>query len=193
MTDTISPEAKAIQMGDRLRMRRRVRQLSLKELADKTGLSIGLLSQIERNISTPSLRSLRMICEALNMPASWLFDAPQSTNSEVVIRPSARRRLDLSPTGIVKELLTSDITPEVQMMRVLIEPGALFEGIPSSKPGVAKCGFVVKGSGTLRLGSESFALKAGDSFSFHANQPHNILCDPDTSAEVLWVVSPALY
>src|SRR3546814_1232324 len=61
-------------IGQKLRQRRKVRRKSLKEVATRSSLSIGLLSQIERGISSPSLRSLKQICEALEMPMSWLFD-----------------------------------------------------------------------------------------------------------------------
>lgn len=55
-------------IGQELRQRRKARCLSLKELAAKADLSIGLLSQIERGLSTPCLRSLNQICQVLDMP-----------------------------------------------------------------------------------------------------------------------------
>lgn len=182
-----------LKIGDRLRMRRRIRRLSLQQLADATGLSVGLLSQVERNVSTPSLRSLREICNGLKMPMSWLFEAPDETSSDIVVRSEARRRLDLTSQGIIKELITPDSVPEVQMIRITIQPGAVFEGLTSSVPSAAKSGTVLQGTLDFQLAERQFALTAGDAFAFPAIKSHKLTCTSEQAAVVLWVVAPAIY
>jgi transcriptional regulator with XRE-family HTH domain len=174
-------------------MRRRIRRLSLQQLAEATGLSIGLLSQVERNISMPSLRSLREICQGLNMPMGWLFEAPDEASSDVVVRAEARRRLDLSSQGIIKDLITPDSVPEIQMIRITIHPGAVFEGLTSTVANAAKSGTVLQGALDFQLDDRLFALTAGDSFAFPAIKSHKLTCKSEQAALVLWVVTPAIY
>ena len=185
--------SEGLKIGDRLRMRRRIRRLSLQQLAETTGLSVGLLSQVERNVSTPSLRSLREICEGLKMPMSWLFEAPDETSSDVVVRAEARRRLDLSPQGIIKDLITPDTVPEVQLIRITIQPAAVFEGLTSTVPNAAKSGTVLQGALDFQLDDRLFALTVGDSFAFPAIKSHKLTCTSEQAAVVLWVVTPAIY
>src|SRR4051794_717611 len=90
-----APEPQDDGIGRKLRQRRAIRGLSLQEVADRADISIGLLSQIERGVTTPSLRSLRQICLALDMPVGWLFDEGEGERSDVVVRVNARRSLTL--------------------------------------------------------------------------------------------------
>lgn len=65
-------------MGESLRVIRAERGLSIKELAGRSGLSTGMISQIERGRSSPSLRSLRLLAEALEVPISQFFESHQT-------------------------------------------------------------------------------------------------------------------
>src|SRR5882762_1570005 len=82
-------------LGRKLRLRRTIKRFSLQYVAERADISVGLLSQIERGITSPSLRSLRQICAALDMPVGWLFDVPTSKQEDAVVRANARRTLDL--------------------------------------------------------------------------------------------------
>jgi len=112
-------------IGQKLRQRRKVKQLSLSEVANKAGLSIGLLSQIERGISAPSLRSLGMICAALSMPLRWLFQNDKIENNDeenLIVRATRRRKMDLGASGMSKEILSPDAITSLQLMRFVIHP-----------------------------------------------------------------------
>src|SRR3954454_17867725 len=84
-------------LGRKLRLRRTIKRLSLQHVADLADISVGLLSQIERGLTTPSLRSLRQICTALDMPVGWLFDVRASPQEDPAVRAGARRALDFGP------------------------------------------------------------------------------------------------
>jgi transcriptional regulator with XRE-family HTH domain len=112
-------------LGRKLRLRRTIKRFSLQYVAERADISVGLLSQIERGFTTPSLRSLRQICTALDMPVGWLFDVPTSKQEDAVVRASARRALDLGPNGMRKELLSPDEVTGIQMMRIEIRPGGI--------------------------------------------------------------------
>ena len=180
--------------GSKLRQRRKVRGLTLKEVADRADISIGLLSQIERDLTMPSVRSLGAICNALEMPVGWLFESPQAqSDSSMVVRRHARRILDLGAKGMIKELMTPDSCPDIQMMRLVIRPGGSTGETPYNHPTGAKCGTVLSGTLGLEVNGVVRRLSEGDSFAFEATNLIRFWCEGDQDTIVLWVVTPAVY
>lgn len=181
-------------VGPRLRQRRKVRGLSLKDVSLRAEVSIGLLSQIERGLTMPSVRSLGAICQALEMPVAWLFEpGPPSESTDLVVRRHARRILDLGAKGMIKELMTPDSCPGIQMMRLVIRPGGSTGETPYNHPTGAKCGTVLSGTLGLEVSGETRTLTEGDSFAFDATCPIRFWCEGEQDTVVLWVVSPAVY
>lgn len=183
-------------IGQKLRQRRKVRRLPLKVLSERSGLSIGLLSQIERGISTPSLRSLKQICEALEMPLQWLFDGQGLSDTETaspVVRLANRRRMDLGAGGMVKDILSPDFVTEIQLMRFVIHPGGRSGDTPAPHPTGAKCGTVLAGTLGLEVDGREYILRQHDSFAFKASSQYRFWAVGDEDCEVIWAATPALY
>lgn len=180
-------------IGRKLRLRRAIKALSLQDVAERADISIGLLSQIERGMTTPSLKSLRQICAALDMPVGWLFDVPEGEHGEVVVRASARRVMSLGPKGMTKELLSPDSVPGIQMIRIVIQPGGSSGDLPYNNDAGSKCGTVLAGTLGLEVDGREYVLGAGDSFAFPAVKLHRFWCVGDQPADLIWVVTPALY
>lgn len=183
-------------VGQKLRHRRKVRQLSISEVAERAGLSIGLLSQIERGLSTPSLRALNQICVALEMPLRWLFDADEGAEAgeeRVVVRLANRRRMDLGNAGMSKEILSTDAIPQLQLIRFVLHPGAKSGTSPNPNATGAKAGTVLSGQLRLEVDGRTFILNKGDSFSFLASADYRFACVGDVDCEMFWAVTPALY
>jgi len=180
-------------VGTRLRMRRLARRLTLQELAEKSALSVGLLSQIERGLTTPSIRSLRQISNALEMPMGWLFEPAPHPSEELIVRASNRRRMDLGPGAMVKELLSPDNVLDIQIIRITIQPGGTSGDKPYNNPIGAKCGTIVSGQLGLEVAGKEYVLDPGDSFAFRAEFMHRFWCVGDTPVDLFWVVTPALY
>src|SRR5690606_21132881 len=158
-------------IGQKLRQRRKVKRLSLKTLAEKAGLSIGLLSQIERGVSTPSLRSLNQVCQALGVPMSWLFERNESMRiaEPSVVRLAQRRHMDLGSGGMIKEILSPDSVSEIQLMRFVIHAGGKSGESPAQHPTGAKCGTVLAGRLGLEINGQVHIINQHDSFAFRAN------------------------
>jgi transcriptional regulator with XRE-family HTH domain len=183
-------------LGAQLRRRRKVRALSLQEVATRAEISIGLLSQIERGLTMPSVRSLSAICNALEMPVGWLFDGAgpeEETRNPLVVRRHQRRVLDLGQKGMVKELMTPDECTGIQMMRLVIRPGGSTGQTPYNHPTGAKCGTVLSGSLGLEVDGTEHVLREGDSFAFEATRRIRFWCVGSEKTIVIWVVSPAVY
>lgn len=181
------------QIGERLRLRRKLRGLSLKDVSTRAGLSVGMLSQVERGLALPSVKSMRAICAALDMPVAWLFEAASETNpdhNDYVVRASARRELSYDDGSLRKQLLTPDTQPQIQMLRFLMQPGA-DSGEPYSNTEGGKCGLVISGTLGLGLDGQSLVIKQGDSFAFPAWTMVRFWTIGDEVCEVIWVVAPA--
>ena len=89
-------------MGERIRHRRRAQGISFKQLAERSGISIGLLSQIERGLSSPSLRVLTSLADALKLDLADLFgdDPPEpSAKERIVVRADEHKKLSLWRMG----------------------------------------------------------------------------------------------
>lgn len=183
-----------LSLGRKLRLRRSIKGWSLHEVAEKSNLSIGLLSQIERGLSMPSIKSLRQICSALEMPVAWLFDSPDSgDDDDIVVRAHARRSLVLDPKGMTKELLSPDAVPGIQMIRIVIQPGGSSGEQPYNNESGAKCGVVLEGTLGLEVEGGPYRLETGDSFAFSAQNLHRFYCIGDRPVHLIWVVTPAIY
>lgn len=189
----VHAEEEASGIGTKLRLRRTIRGQSLQEVATAAGISIGLLSEIEREIATPTLKVLRSICQALQMPMGWLFDEGGSVEGNTVVRRMQRRRMNLGPKGMMKELMTPDTITELQMMRIVIDPEGTSGDKPTTLQAGAKCGAVLSGRLGIQVDGREYVLEHGDSFAFKASAALRFWCVGDQPVELVWVVTPAIY
>lgn len=182
-------------LGKEMRHVRKRRGLSLEEVARRAELSIGLVSQIERGLSSPSIRSLRALSDALGIPASWFFQnggpVPESERG-IVTRPENRRLLNLKEKGMVKELLSPALTGGLEMLLVNIEPGGSSGPEHYTHRG-EEGGLVLAGTLELWVEDRRFTLREGDSFGFESHRPHRFANPGTETTKVLWVVAPPVY
>jgi len=182
-----------IAVGGRIRDLRRTRALSLETIAAKSDLSIGFLSQIERGISSPSLRVLATLSDVLGVGIAALFGAKPGSHGAtggVVTRRRQRPELKLWRTGISKQLLSPAGTDSgLNLFLVHIEPGGNTGDELYSHDG-EEAGLVLEGELTLTVDAETWKLRQGDSFRFGSRRPHRF-SNPavDAKAVVLWVNS----
>ncbi len=174
----------------RLRERRKTRRMSLKTVADSAGISIGMLSQIERGMSSPNFSTIKAICAALEMPLDWLFDDAK-VRHEIVVRAHERREMNLGENTMAKALLTPDSVRGIQMMLITIPPGVVSMAERATEG--YKCGAVLTGTLGLKVSEEVSILGRGDSFAFPATRTHQYWCEGDEAVELIWCVTPAIY
>jgi transcriptional regulator with XRE-family HTH domain len=189
------PAAADLWLGIQVRDLRKQQGLSLQQLATRASVSVGMLSQIERGLSSPSIRSLRQISEALGVTPSRLFsEEAQPVAEEIgkIVRRDKGRLLRLPANGVSKWLMTPELSGALEMLLVVIEPGG------SSGPGFynhvgEECGYVISGAMRLWIDQDCFLLKQGDSFRFASKIPHRFESAADGTSEVLWIITPPLY
>lgn len=175
-------------LGERIRMRRQQLNISLQELAGRTGLTASFLSQAEREMAEPSISSLRRIADALEVPVFY-FLLDDSTPSPLV-RRAERRVLRLHDTPAQWELL-SPADPNLQLEVVLtrLPPGVSAEDEPITHPG-EECFVVLEGEMSIDVAGVNYRLAEGDSIQFRASLPHRINNPGERELAVLAAITP---
>ncbi|MGX7703932.1 cupin domain-containing protein [Methylobacterium sp. Gmos1] len=181
------PVAADLAVGQRLRRLRQARGLSLKAVAGTTGLSIGYLSQVERGLSSPSLRVLTQVADLLGVGLNALFEGPEGAEPDgIVTRAGERAALTLWRAGITKQLLTQgDGTLSLFLMQLAPASGTGDEALVHDGE---EAGLVMEGALVLTVEETTAELGPGDSFRFASRRPHRYRNpSPDRIAVVLWV------
>lgn len=188
--EDIHAEADA-RVGAVVRAERLRRSWSLGTLAEQSSISIGMLSQIERGLATPSLRTLRLLAGALDVPITQFFegDSVPSSANPFIVRAGERHCLNLTSTGINKMFLMPPGSSLLEMWEFRFSPGGTSGGALYNHQG-EKAGVVIKGRIKLLLGDETYILEEGDSFRFSSMLRHRVDNDSEEEARVIWVVTP---
>lgn len=177
-------------LGRSVREVRVARGMTLAELGQGCGKSVGYLSQIENGRARPTIASLRAIATALGVQVGFFFPNRQGASSPeqayVVRRPHARR-LTLDG-GIANDLLSPDLAGPIELLRTTIEPGA-WSGDDFGHRG-NEAGYVLEGTLELWIEGQRLILLTGDSFAFACDRPHRFGNPSAVPVTVLWVLTP---
>ena len=195
-----SPRQQAfVDLGSEIRQLRKVRGITLQQLALATGKSVGFLSQVERNLTKPSVAALQDISEALSVHIGWFFpdDSPGPVaEREFIVRRQNRRRLTYSEhsgteyLGLHESLLSANLNGNLALGLSRYEPGAS-TGDDSYGHDGEEAGLVLSGTLELTIDGVVHLLQAGDSFSFKSGLQHRY-ANPSATDEtvVVWANTP---
>ncbi len=189
---TSAPETtKEVDVGERLRSLRIARRRTLRDVAERAGLSESFLSQVERGRASASVASLRRIADGLGVSIADLFQ-PSGPTQPRVLRRDERPTLAFGILGR-KMLLTQRPLHQLEVFVGEIDPGGS-TGAELYAHGDSEELFVVL-SGTVRLelGDGVHDLDTGDSIGYWSSTPHRISNAGDDTAEVMWIISPPSY
>ncbi len=176
-----------LKVGRELRQRRNELELSLREVAELTDLSIGFLSQLENDQVSPSLASLDRIAHALRIP---IFELLSSDDRDPVVRAEARPRSTLGNTGLDVELLTN--FPNWQMMpfRRVLEVGEKYEAQPIGRAR-EEWMYVLAGEMEVYLRNQDpHLLGPGDSIHFASGRLEAVNSVGSVALEVICMMTP---
>jgi len=180
-------------LGPRLRDLRRAADLSLVQLADMSGVSVGMISQIERNLSNPSVRTLERLREALGIPLTTLLEGDvgypiaHEAPPEFVRRVKDRPHFSVGKGGLQKELLSPHGDYDIKFMLISFPPHTKSVDILVG-PG-EKAGVVLEGGIDLTVAGSTERLRVGDSFQFSSVLSHRVENPGDEPAQVLWIMN----
>jgi XRE family transcriptional regulator, regulator of sulfur utilization len=167
--------------------------LSLRDLAERSGVSAPMLSQVERGETSPTLAVAAKIAIGLELTLSQLLRLDESTHA-VVTREGQRRRY--SRGGHQYEELTPPLPGQrADVSLHSLESGASTGGAddpPIHEPGSRETAVVLEGELTLILDGALHELRAGDSVTFDADLPHHFRNDDDGATRFLAVIAAGL-
>lgn len=181
------------QLGLKLGALRAASGMTLEELAQKAGSSVGLLSQLERGIGNPGFNTLAGLAYALNVPIGTFFEGPAP--KDPVVRRERRKRLlhaDIwgkDGDAPVYELLTPDLQRKLEVIRVVLPPGQS-NAVQPFVHDTEECGVLLDGTLEVHLGDETYTLRAGDSIAFHGLVPHWYRNPGAKPAVSIWIITP---
>lgn len=183
-------------IGRRLRMLRKARRISLQTVADRAGLSVSLISQIERGLTSPSVRSMRLLAGAVGVPTERLFYQPESLEKDndcrYVVRTRARRVVSLESYGMLLELVSPPSTEHLQTFIANISPGGGNSANMDTHTG-EEAGIVLSGQLELWIDDNHLILSEGDSFCFAGKLPHRYINPGRTITRVHFTITPPFY
>jgi transcriptional regulator with XRE-family HTH domain len=181
--------------GPRVRALREGMDLSLRDLAERSGVSAPMLSQVERGETSPTLAVARRISAGLELSLSQLLRLDES-EGVTVVRARERRQGGAAARGHRYEVLTPPIPGQrAEVSLHTLRPGAATAGVddpPMHEPGSRETAVVLEGRLRLVCGGIEHDLGEGDSVTFDADLPHHFENPGDSDARFHAVVAAGL-
>jgi len=179
-------------LGADLRALRKARGLTLQDMADALGRSVGWVSQVERDLSEPSITDLRHIAAKLDIAVSTLFrrGAAPAHEEGYVVRSGARRPIGSRTAGLVEELLSPDLTDDFEMVHSTFEAHSEITQ-PVTRP-TQEVGYLISGRLELEIADQTFVIGPGDSFRIRG-EPFRWKNPYPAPAIAIWVIAPPVY
>jgi transcriptional regulator with XRE-family HTH domain len=179
--------------GPKLRAKRHAKKLTLKQLAERTGLSVGLISEIERGLAQPSMSSLKKITHAVGLSLyDFVEERPiqedgQDSQTDLgndrhkektayakdirVVRAAHRKKLVYPNHEATYELLTPDLNRLLEVSYVEFEPGFATGPEPIIDAPGEKCVIILSGQLEHRFADRVIFLREGDSLYYPGDAP----------------------
>lgn len=178
-----------LKIGPLIRARRRHLSMTLQALGTAAGVSVGYLSQIERDNATPSLGTLAQIARALGVGLDYFIAMPQAADS--LARAGERARFSIDGSSIHYEQLGADLPGhELSSFILHVPPGYVSETVSHEGEELI---YVLEGEIIQMLDDEQFVLRPGDSLHYRGNRPHSWSNQSTAPARLLWVGTLAVF
>jgi len=175
-------------MGNKIRKLRISKGINLTDFAKKIDKTPSYLSQIERGMASPSIMALREISKALNVPIFYFLIGDKEQSA--IVRKNERRVLQFPKSHLTYELISPDVSHQIEMIRTRIEVGASTCSKPLSHEG-EECTLVIEGKMKIQVGDEFFILEEGDSIYYIASIPHKITSIGDKDLVIISAITPS--
>jgi transcriptional regulator with XRE-family HTH domain len=175
-------------IGGSLRGVRRQRGMTLRQVADAAGVTESFLSQVERDIASPSIATLRRIAVALGTSIGVILDAAGPHGR--LVRANERRAVTYPGLKARDEFLTDGSDARLQVILSVVEPGGGTGPEAYSHESDEECLIVLEGALDLWVGAEHHRLSEGDAIRYSSRIPHRNQNPGPGTARVLFVITP---
>ncbi len=172
-------------IGSKIKDLRNINELTQQELADRTELTKGYISQLERGQVAPSVDTLFDLIECLGTTATEFF---KDEEEQIVFAAKDFFEKIDDEGNSIQWIVPAAQKNAMEPLLVSLLPG---QSLEEEKPHSGEdFGFVLTGRIRLQLGEKTYTVKTGESFYFKADRPHSISNPGGRSAKFLWVSTP---
>ncbi|MBQ3047726.1 MAG: helix-turn-helix transcriptional regulator [Clostridia bacterium] len=174
-----------MELGLKIKNLRQIKNLTQEELADRCELTKGYISQLENDLTTPSIETLKDLLNALGTTFGEFFD--ESDGTQIVFKKDEYIE-KITDTTTIKWLVPS--AQKNSMEPIIIDINENCQTEKDMPHEGEEFGFVLNGKIELVVGKKSFIVKTNETFYFTADKPHYIKNIGASRAKIIWVSNP---
>lgn len=162
-----------IDIGKKIRELRKSKNFSIIDLSRESGLSTGLISQIERNMVVPSIKVMWKIANVLEVNIGYFFDEDdENIEEKIVVRKDHRKSITTNDSTKCYELLMPNLNNKsIEFILITLDKETKINKELVSHKG-EECGYIIEGKMKIILENKEYILEKGDSFYFDSKIPH---------------------
>ena len=174
-------------IGNKLKELRVLKGLTQEELADRSELSKGFISQLERNLTSPSITTLMDILQCLGTSIGEFFN--EAPDEQIVFgKQDYFVKVDTEYKNEIKWIIPNAQKNTMEPIYLTLEAGG--STCPDTPHEGEEFGYILQGTVSIHLGNKTYKAKKGESFYYIPSSKHYITASPKTGAIILWVSSP---
>ena len=175
-------------IGKKLKELRKQNDLTLDDLASRSELTKGFLSQVERNLTTPSIATLEDILEALGSNLSEFFHEEQE---QQIVFTTPEFFVDEQEDYSIEWVIPNAQKNEMEPILLTLHPHKSSQELQSHRG--EEFGYVLKGTVTLVRGNKRYKLKAQETFYLDGSKSHYLYNHGSSDAKILWITTPPMF
>ena len=175
-------------IGKKLKELRLANDLTLGDLASRSELTKGFLSQVERNLTTPSIATLEDILEALGTNLSEFFHEEEEKQ---IVFGTQDFFEDIQDDYTIEWVIPNALRNKMEPILLTLHPHKKSNELLAHQG--EEFGYVLKGNVTLVCGNKKYKLKAQETFYMDGTKSHYLYNHGSSDAKVLWITTPPMF
>lgn len=175
-------------IGNKIKELRIANDLTLQELASRSELTKGFLSQVERDLTSPSISTLEDILEALGTNLSEFF---QEDKDEQIVFHTQDFFVDENDDYMIEWIIPNAQKNEMEPILLTLKTKQKSKVMESHSG--EEFGYILKGNVLLVRGNKKYKLKAKETFYINGKSSHYLENVGTTEAKILWVTTPPMF
>ncbi len=175
-------------IGEKIKRLRTANQLTLEDLANRSELTKGFLSQVERNLTSPSIATLEDILEALGTSLHEFFN---ETQDEQIVFSKDDYFINEQDDYVISYIVPNAQKNDMEPILIELQPGK--SSMMMEPHDGEEFGYVVSGKIKLHYGNKEFTVKRGETFYLSGKRTHYLENAFQSNAKVIWISTPPLF
>lgn len=182
------------ELGKKIKKIRTSKGMTLKDLSEKTNLSIGFLSLVERGLASTGIMSLQNIAQAFGVDLGYFFSPMKGNQKKRIVRSYEHDAFRIENSKYVYFSLAGDMEDKrIDPMLVVLLPGESREEVAPFCHEGEEFVYVLEGILTFFMEDKEYELYPGDSFHIQSSTPHNWANFTNRLTKILYIVTPKIF